>query len=363
MNMGRRLKNWIVPKPEKFEGKIKDLVLPHNEFAKIRQTVLTEKNIADVRRALGLEEEAVAKETTQKIRLRSEVSQDELDKIDKEWMYDDTLMSFIDYLYVKHNIFTYSPRDTQILSKVIPFYRSVRISDPKHKTYTHFVLWFDMQGREFVDENSGRTSKEILALYNSYYENKKDKKGAVEAPTENRIVVRNYANLTSSERDKLADEYSQSGRKLSLYDWLLVYKKVSHTQVGGTYVEEYNNSNYADLSRDICCSFPKWLMMVKKRERDSISKYRLSFRDLADLCEEEWFGELQRETKDETVERYRTPPLTLDRVNERIAQLEADLAALYRESVQQKLSIALKYRNRLLDKERDMVYSGEGNES
>jgi len=288
----------------------------------------------------------------QRIRLKDKVSKTDLDKLHRQWLDEDTALPYVEWLYIKHNIFGF---DTHHKSK-IDIYNRYTISDPKNKNYQHFCKWLENNGEWFECPMTGRTLGDINKLYDAEKSGKTPPKTKKAAKATDRIEIKRYEDLTYGDQALLAYAYENTDRELGLYDWMLVYHKTASKQTGAYYVDEYNESTFSDPNDENFMVFPQWLHEVKNRQRENVSAKRMSFVSLIPLCREVW-GQTQvhENVEDETLDRFMGGTMSLDDVKMHILRIEKELSEQQTPHLAVQLKIALKYRDTLLARH-DGVY-------
>lgn len=292
-----------------------------------------------------------------KIRKRDELTKKEAAALETEWLGAPTALSFSDWLYIHHNVFAYHPtRDTII--KNINVYKSLAISNPSHKHYVSFVHWLVANNTSFHDEYSGRSSEDIIKLYDAEQYNRVEVE-KTQPTVDTKIVVGKKDDLTPDEWEAVVTEYEESSKEFGLYDWLLIYHRIADIQTGASFVDEYNESTFSDLADENFLVFSHWLTRIKKVERQASGPKRITFTELGSYCIREWNLYKEDESEDVIPFPKKKGTMTVDEVNQKIKQIESDLVLLGNSSLEQKLALAIRYRNRLLDKMKKDVYNSD----
>lgn len=307
------------------------------------------------------------------LQLRGQVNKRIIKDLESTWLSTDTSLSFQDWLYLYHNIFSYHV-DFEIQGYVEQ-YLARRLSDPFNPAYQHFVRWLLLaHSKTFIDHISGRSSKEIITLYETVWPNNTPSYGELPKeypPTDeqtkeqeevisDRFVVDTW---DSNQHLPLLQDYKQYDGPLDRSEWLLAYHNVALPSMGASYVDEYNESVYSILGSDAHMTFPKWLAMVKKVERIE----GLSFLDI-DMIYRQVFYEGQKETPPDDLRPLprpikKGPTLTIEQLDNIIDAIKTELAEKKLQSLAIRLKIAEEYRTKLLDKLKEVVYTTDSVEA
>ena len=311
-----------------------------------------------------------------KVMLRSEAGRDKLNALEAAWLSEDTNLSFNDWLYLYHNIFSYNVNNPTQLANAMNTYRKQSFSDPNKTPYIHFVKWGFVNGSyKFVDNVSGRTSAEIHDKYTELFGEGSPTKPSPEKPKKegSKVKFDEYAEVEGDEnfedRDTVVDyyeapsklaaqahnEWEQSG-ETSYTEFLYVHYNIVTTNTGKKFAKEYNESTYCIWGGPTYLSFASWMDQIKKQTRTS----GLSYHELAERQRRIRNGEppLLPNDVDVTVPKEQPhPTMTLADLEAHIARLEKMLQGEYTSGGESKLRMALNYRQKLLDKSNGVVYT------
>ena len=159
--MFERMKKWIVPKKEQPKKE------QHTHVAHVMQGRAWMKH-AEFPKTYRYDTyfSQPTSETMGRIQTRQQAGSKRINELQKEWMADPTALPFVDWLYIKHNIFAYVPND-DLMWENLNRYNNTNKSSPTSKNYVHFVQWLKDNNVSFYDINSGRTVDEIIQAYES----------------------------------------------------------------------------------------------------------------------------------------------------------------------------------------------------
>ena len=315
----------------------------------------------------------MTKKKLEKVRPRIKVGNNYIKDAEATWLNESTNLSFADWLYINHNIFSYNVSDKNALEQAMTAYNSLPVSDPYGKNYIHFIKWgYLTNAFKFTDIITGRTSQNVIDMYREYIgdeeievEDDVDEADPETFVDEYHRSVLNWEDVPFKERSALAFEYSKSGMAavLALSDWLLVYKNIASINTDTDYIQEYNESSFSHEDSRTYLSFPAWLHRIKRVTRTLKHEQHKTYPELADLWES-LYGTGNPEPRVEKVELIEMTDLkgrerpTMEQIDEVVKLLELQLEQYPSASCESKLRMALNYRARLLDKSGAMVYNG-----
>lgn len=210
---------------------------------------------------------------TNVIRLRSRIMQSEMREFEKKWLEDTTPLSFIDWIYINHNVFLYEINSTQQKSFMdnFDYYTSARISDPKSSTYIHFVLWLKISRTfNFKCIITGTTSEQIITLYDEHNnttpleEVEFEKKEEVKSPV-NEVIICRMTDIPREDWDKIVSNNTHKS-SMSTQDYALIFHNVASYSHGSEYVTNYNESTFNNKDGGNFMTFPEYMKKIARWE-------------------------------------------------------------------------------------------------
>jgi hypothetical protein len=349
----KRVKKWITPKPKpKVEHKTIDSAEAHDKWVNADSPLGFTQWIKVNNYKIVEQKET---EDMNKIRLGSRIDKTEIKYLEDKWLVADTPLSFVDWLYVYHNIFKYTPNRSVV--DLITTYRGLTCSEPTYKNYVHFAEWCSKQeGEDFFDHTSGRTCKEICALWDSVHKREPRKE-----PSE-KIVLKLYEHLSKDEvAQARADRTEDLEYKWLRYsDWLLIFRHIVHSglalekMIPEAYVKWYNNGTISNPESADFQTFYEYIMPLVQIHPDTVYLDKVT-----KLCREVWTQAPKKAVKKEKQAeevmvcdvnpRYTFTRMSLEQLDSRIAQLKEEAKTAKSKPIEQRLHMAEKYRIRLVE--------------